>query len=140
MKKVEIVYNRFFHRGIELEGVTKPVQMAQSLPFRLQKMCEGGGQHWDKECPKYLREKLDKDKLIRAYRYAYRLSAVISWELLSTTVVTLRFFAKQGTEESFYNITVNINIKGGVMLGRITSTEQLFNFVVPDLNDSLPFP
>lgn len=128
MRNIEVVYGAYAERVLNSswEGVPQELEMIISLPYRIQKMCIGDGKGWDRECPKYLRGKLDKDATVRAFSKAMRLLAIVSLNPMFIATVTLRFFESRHIKESFYEVTVNLNRAGKAMTGTIRTTQQLY--------------
>lgn len=132
MRRIEVVYGQFAERVLNSswEGVPQELEMILSLPYRIQKMCIGDGKGWERECPKYLRGKLDKELVVRNFARATRMLAVVSLNPMFVATVTLRFFEGSHVEDSFYEVTVNLSRSGKTMVGEIRTTQQLYGLIM----------
>ena len=130
MQRIEIVYSSYAKRELHSGNVPKELEMIISLPYCIQNMCIGEGKNWDRACPKYLRDMLDKNATINAFSRATRLLAIVSLTPMYVATVTLRFFEGRHVEESFYEVTVNLNRAGKSMTGVIRTTQQLFELAL----------
>ena len=132
MRKIEIVYGTYAERVLNSswEGVPQELEMIIGLAHCIQNMCVGNGKNWDRACPKYLRGLLDKDATVRAFSKATRLLAIVTRNPMYIATATIRFFESRHIENSFYEVTVNLNRGGKAMTGVIRTTQQLFQLAL----------
>ena len=111
MRKIEIVYDTYAERVLnsDWECVPQELERIVSLAHCIQNMCVGNGKNWDRACPKWLRGVLNKDATIGAFRRASRLLAIVVLNPMFIASGTLRFFKRSRDEDSFYEVTVNLN-------------------------------
>ena len=126
MRKMEILYDPYTEQDLHSGNIPQELEMIIGLAHCIQNMCVGNGKNWDRACPKYLRGLLDKDATVRAFSKATRLLAIVTRNPMYIATATIRSFESRHIENSFYEVTVNLNRGGKAMTGEIRTTHQLY--------------